>query len=41
MYFIKRMRTNVVVLHNNDIIGYNNKVKRYKSAGLWRINGGP
>ena len=41
MYFIKRMRTNVVVLHNNDIIGYTNTVKRYKSAGLWRINGGP
>ena len=41
MYFDRSMRSNVVVVHNNYIIGHDNKVKRFKSVGLWWNNEGP
>lgn len=41
MYFNNRsMRSNVVVVHNNYIVGHDNKVQRFKSVGLWWNNEG-
>ena len=41
MYFDRKMRRNVVVVHNNYIVGHENKVQRFKNVGLWWNNGGP
>ena len=41
MYFDRSMRSNVVVVHNNYIVGHDNKVERFKSVRLWWNNEGP
>jgi rhamnogalacturonan II specific xylosyltransferase len=35
LYFGKGRRKGVVIVHNNFIQGYDKKVKRFKSVGLW------
>ena len=35
LYFDKGQRKGVIIVHNNFIVGYENKVKRFKSVGLW------
>eukprot|EP00942_MAST-04A_sp_MAST-4A-sp1_P002483 g2483.t1 len=35
LYFDKGQRKGVVIVHNNFIQGYDKKVKRFKSVGLW------
>jgi hypothetical protein len=41
MSFDRKMRRNVVVVHNNYIIGHENKVQRFMNVGLWWNNEGP
>jgi hypothetical protein len=41
LYFARGIRRNVVIVHNNYIIGHDNKVQRFKSVGLWWNNEGP
>jgi len=38
MYFDRKMRSNVVVVHNNYIVGHENKEQRFKNVGLWWNN---
>jgi hypothetical protein len=38
IYFDRKMRSNVVVVHNNYIIGHENEEQRFKNVGLWWNN---
>ena len=40
-YFARGIQRNVVIVHNNYIIGHDNKVQRFKSVRLWWNNEGP
>ena len=38
LYFGQNKQQNVVIVHNNYIVGKDNKIQRFKEVGLWSIN---
>jgi hypothetical protein len=38
VYFDYKVRTDALIVHNNYIVGFENKKKRFEDNGLWRID---